>query len=961
MADQKQNPQGATTFASLRDALQSELDQLKKNRHEITLFEGVQAGTCADHFYYRFEVPEDLFLHPIEFASFSVGSSQQIAIKGRLVDIDNQFLTVALPIDFGPYLPEVGCTWNYEQHLLPVLSRLPSAGHASFIASLLFNPSDDLNSQSKLFDPHFTPQTPENQSQAITKILQTRVSFLWGPVNTGKTRVLALLALNYVKAGKKVLFVSTKNAHVDHALLQTVDLSQQIAADLSPMVVRMGFPSATSISQTGQHSFEQQMMLLRNEKRKVFQERVQLLNRYQTVRVKQCLNEDFFAKIQAMRERLGEIKKQADQIANDVEVLRATLQSQQSASMIEKLKKGFSKDDQALAQKQLSEKQQAHKRLLSLQQSLSNEITLTESNSPITAEEMKEYRFAMKRIEELGGPDRVTQAVEEFAAIDEIAELKKKSLVCATVQSALADERLKGFLFDVVLVDDAETIQLPALTALATYAKDQLVVAGDPFQLEPGSFSKDILAEAWLRRDIFLHVARTEQLHTLFDWTEQNTRWVIPLRAQFAATPTLPLFAASVLFDDKINVFVPPQAKGRVYFIDTSTLRSTSKQYLGRKKILPSNELHTKHVIDCIKHLLLSSEYKTTEIGVVLPFGGPTFYTKLQLRMNGMDRIEVGTPESFHGTKKRAIIFDTTMAGVDHTMKQIDDRKSGEHRIARLLNTVFSCVGEDLYVLADMNHFRSVYKDRLFTRLLLLLQAQAEQPPSFSGAVKKFEGLEWDQVEALLSESQQGLRASAVGVAQPKTTATKEDVEHALRMKMMAQQGGKPVVGATNVDRETHDTVVRILGVRNDLNLLTQYIGGDVLFGSSLSAVRAVERLPHDFCQSEKAFREIMERWNLIIYELSGGHKADHSYFSKKSPEARVRHDIRNLRVFYGSDVEAAIEEGKQKIAVEVSRVFQELLGKTQPSNPSEWSKAYLSFLAKLETYLFWISEQIRR
>jgi len=94
---------------------------------------------------------------------------------------------------------------------------------------------------------------------------------------------------------------------------------------------------------------------------------------------------------------------------------------------------------------------------------------------------------------------------------------------------------------------------------------------------------------------------------------------------------------------------------------------------------------------------------------------------------------------------------------------------------------------------------------------------------------------------------------------------------------------------------------------------------------------------------------------------MSGGSKTDLSYFSRQAPEARVRHDIRNLRTFYASDVEAAIEEGKQKIAVEVSRVFQELLGKAQPGNPAEWSTAYLNFLSKLELYLVWISEQVRR
>jgi hypothetical protein len=94
---------------------------------------------------------------------------------------------------------------------------------------------------------------------------------------------------------------------------------------------------------------------------------------------------------------------------------------------------------------------------------------------------------------------------------------------------------------------------------------------------------------------------------------------------------------------------------------------------------------------------------------------------------------------------------------------------------------------------------------------------------------------------------------------------------------------------------------------------------------------------------------------------MSGGTKADMSFFASKGPEGRVRQDIRNLHAFYSSDVEAAIEEGKKKIAVEVARVFQELLGKSKPDNPAEWSTAYLNFLKRLEAYLSWISEQVRR
>ena len=923
---------------------------------------GTAVGSFADHFYYRFEIPEDLFPETIERATFTVGQAQPVVVAGKIIAIDNQFMTVALPNDLGPLLPEIKCIWSYEEHLKPLLEAIPADDSVSQTAALLFNPANEANKDVAPFEPQFLPQTPPNHVEVATKVLQNRVSLLWGPILTGKTHLLALIAANYLKAGKRVLFVTNTNDHVDATLLKTVEIAQQLGFDLSKSAARVGFSSPLFLSRIAPYSFEHQVATLRAEKRKIFQERVTLLQKYWQVRIKQALNEGFYVRVQGMRDRVAELRKQSEQLGKEMDSFREVIQRHQTASVIEKLKKGYTKEELALAQKQLGDKQQAQKRLASLQQSLQTEIALIESGGPVSADEMKEYRLAMNRMEELGGLEKVTQAVDEFVTIDEASQLKWKQFVCTSVWTAFCDPRMRGLHYDLVLVDDAETVYLPALTALATLAKDKLVVAGDPYQLEPESFTKNELAERWLHKDIFLYTARTEQLNKLFDWTEHNASWAILLGSHFATTPKLSLFTASVLFDDRINVFASPETKGNIWFVDTSELKSTCKQYLGRKKILPYNELHTRRVIECVKNAVLESGCRPEEIGIIVPFPGPTFFIKLQLRILGMQNIEVGTPQSFRGRRKRAIVFDTTMAGVDYTMKQIDDKKIGEHRIARLFNTVFSCVGEDLYVIADMNHFRSLYKDRLFTRLLMLLQAEAEQRNSFPSAVKKFDGLEWDQVQALFASSPDGAPAVRKPAAQTLAGGQKEDAELALKMKMMArQQGGKPAVGSRNIEREIHDAVIRILGYRTDVNLLSQYVGGDLLFRSSPETEKGALKLPTEFCQGEKDFREITERWNLIVYEMSGGSKTDLSYFSRQAPEARVRHDIRNLRTFYASDVEAAIEEGKQKIAVEVSRVFQELLGKAQPGNPAEWSTAYLNFLSKLELYLVWISEQVRR
>jgi hypothetical protein len=572
-----------------------------------------------------------------------------------------------------------------------------------------------------------------------------------------------------------------------------------------------------------------------------------------------------------------------------------------------------------------------------------------------------EFKEVIKRIDELGGFETVTKAVEDFIAVDERSLLQSKLFIATGISAALIDPAIRGQQFDLVIVDEAQRVNLPTLAALSTLAREKLIISGDPFEVEPETVLKNDPLEQWLQRDIFLQVANTTDLHKLFEWSEKNPRWSILMKSQYATAPKLSSFMASVLFDEKINVFAPLQAKGKIYFIDTSKVRPFCKQLLGKKTYFPYNELHTKQVVECVKYALVKHDRCAMDIGVILPFIGPTLHTKLQLRIQGIKNVEVGTPQSFCNRQKSAIIFDTTMAGVDYTMSAIDDKKIGEHKIARLFNTVLSCVKDDLYIIADMSHFKFLYQDRLFTRLLLLLQAQADELPSFTEAVRKFDEMDHKERTILFAQSREKLQTA------PQTTpaAPKEavDRELELQMKMMAKQWETKLAAnaGTNIERAVYTAVNRVLGWRTDINFVSQFVGGDLIFRNSFATEESVYKLPLDTCENEKHFREVMERWNHLIYEMSGGQKTDLSFFASKGPEARVRQDIHNLRAFYSSEVEAAIEEGKKKVAVEVARVFQELLGKNKPGNPSEWATAYLNFLTRLEAYLSWVSEQIRR
>ncbi|MEX2088993.1 MAG: AAA domain-containing protein [Bacteroidota bacterium] len=957
-----QQPSITELFAQFANTLRSEEALLAKARTELTLFGGVFLGSFAHHHYYRFEIPEDVYLRGVENAQFIFSHLQPVTIEGRFINLENQFLTVALPMEFGPILPEIKCRWSHGESLQPVFTALSSPPQDHPVADMLFRPEEGLNALPEPGEPVFLPTTSAEQKEAIQRVLNNRVSFLWGPILSGKTQVLALLAAHYVRAGKKILFVANTNDRVDETLLRTIDVCTQLGFDQKREMTRVGLPLQFESKILGSYSLEYEVDTQKGEKKKGFEEQVSLLQAYWRTKVHQYLYEDFYVKLSELRERANENKRKLDKMNEEIAGTKETIHRAQNASMMEKLKKGFSNEERDAAQKLLAEKQALQKKLQSMQQALTTELMRTEAQAPIESDETRAYQMAVKQIGELGGLNKVGDSIEEFAAVDELALLRSKRFVATTITTALTDPRLKEFNFDVVIVDDAETVQLPVMAALALMAKERMVVAGDPYQVGPECISPSGPATELLTQDIFLHVAQTDQLNKLFDWSQQHPQWSIFLSSHFATTPKLSLFVASVLFDDRINVFASPHAKGKVYVIDTHDLRSSCRQYFGKKKIIPHNDAQTKKVIEAVKHALMEPGRSAADVGVILPFAGTTMYTKLQLRLNAIRNVEVGTPQSFRGRRKKAIIFDLVMAGADYTMRPIDDRKIGEHRIARLFNSVFSCVEEDLYVIADMAHFKGVYRDRLITKLLMLLQVQADGAAPYVTSAKRFDDLEWDDRAKILDgqrEDQQGVLAAQMKSRQP---SQQLDVESAMRMKMMAkQQAISQQAAARDFVRETYHAVTRVVAYRKDANLLSQSVGGDVLFRSSLATELAAARLPLDVCQSEEEFRKIMERWNQMIYEMSGAGKTDLSFFARQTPEARVRFDINNLKAYYSSDVEAVLEEGKHRVATQVTKVFQECLGKPQPANPAEWSTAYLNFLSKMESYLGWISEQLRK
>ena len=945
-------------YRELTKALQEELNELNKARREVTLFSGEFLGTFAEQYYYRFEIPEHIWLRNIVHVTFTFGKSDPVVMSSTIVTIDNQFLIVALPFDFGAVIPEIQCSWSYDEHLLPIVTLL-SSDNSSAIASKLFGLDIASNNFISNIELQFSPDATEEHRVAAQKIVQNIVSFLWGSYGAGKTDVLTYLALNYLKVQKKVLFLTSTCEQADDVIQKIIAEGLRLGVDVPTETRRVGLPSFFNIDAARNVSFDAEIEAKRKQLQQKSSEQFKMFYSFSSSRIKQILFETHYVKIDELKEKVEEKKRQLFQVSGELSTSQDNVKRIQNASMLERMKKGFGKADLELAQKQYQEKLALQKRLLSIQQSMLSEIAKLEAQAPLTPEQLKEYESTLKRIQAHGGVEKVKQAVDEQSKINRTELLQAKKLLVTSLDVFLSDRSFESLQFDIVLVDNAERMNLADLAVVAQRAAGQLVVTGDPFLLEPESYAKTHLISRYLQQDIFSHLTGTNELTKLFDWSNSHQESSVFLLSPSSQSPHSVSVLLSKVFPDKFNSIGATKPRGRIFFVDTSYLHSSCRQYLGRKKILPFNDLQTKKVVECVKHAIMEPNRVAADVGVVLPAAGITLYTKLQLRLQGIHNVEVGTPQSLADRRKKAIIFDTAMAGADYTLRSLDDRKSGEQYVTRFLTTVLSCASEDVYILADVGHFQTRYKDRLITSLLGYLQSYSSSTSVFQQAAKKFDELEWNQRKPLY-EFRRTVSTAAVIQEAPKAERTKEDIERELHAKMAAAQSAKPKITGRNYEMETYVAVHRILGWLTDINLLSQYIGEDAHFRHTLASEQAAARLPIDYCQNEKQFSDIMQRWDLLVYQMSGADKNDHNFF-KQTAETRVRWDINALKVYHSADVEAVMEEGRKKLATTVGKIFQDCVGKPQPASPVEWSTAYLNFLTRMEKYLQWIAAEVRK
>jgi hypothetical protein len=209
-------------------ALRALIDELRKRTkvgQQVQLQNGCRVTIDGEDAAYQFAWAgdEDLF----EGANVKAIADGRHTV-GRLVSITPLQLVVALDDDFGPNVSQCALFVDNTAMLEALANRLkdiadkkPASFNLDLAEDAVANRSEEAPVAEVL--PELLNGLLPLQAKAVQMAAGNRVTYLWGPPGTGKTRALGALARHFSAAEKKILIASNTNQAVDQVLRQLCD------------------------------------------------------------------------------------------------------------------------------------------------------------------------------------------------------------------------------------------------------------------------------------------------------------------------------------------------------------------------------------------------------------------------------------------------------------------------------------------------------------------------------------------------------------------------------------------------------------------------------------------------------------------------------------------------------------------------------------------------------------------
>ena len=719
-------------FVSGLDALINEMRREGSGSRRYELEHGRIVDTQAGDPIYAFPFSEEAEIFEEARIEIAVEGRRS---KGQVVSISEGTILISLEDNLGPSIRRCILLIDNTALIEALKDRLDQVGKGELNLSTSLADSvvsEEIDGSEVL--PISVPPHELNDSQhvALRLMLQRGISYLWGPPGTGKTQTLSVGIQAAFDVGKRILVCSNTNQAVDQLIFKLCRHLESLkhAAFEEGKVLRLGnivLPElrdkyASYVTTDGiierlskelrerQRRLEEQVALI-DAKSASTNRMLQLFAQFDRIESERAsLNQQLNTHLTATRaaatvferaqQKIKESNAELQQWKGAGALRRVFLRSQEK--IINDLRRAESEmaRQEAIVRNSTAEGEALESKRNEVQSSIEALA------SRLSGQDRNELEKARQAIDGERRP-LVTelQEIAQRLAEMEASIMREARVIGTTIAKSYLQAREIGR-FDVVVIDEASMVLLPALYFAAGLSTERVVVSGDFRQLPPILPSRQQAIHDLIGQDVFKSAG--------IDGKTPDPRYAL-LEIQYRMTDEICRLIATDMYQGRLSTAQgrkrpdgprpPAPYDGALTIIDSSRLWPFESRNIFKSRF---NLLNALLIRNLVGHLASNGFLDSSQaLGVCTPYAAQAKLLQKLIGDMGPDanQAKAGTVHRYQGDEKRMMILDIPESvgpswGIGLFVQGIPP----EHVGARLINVAVSRAQEHLVVLANLTY-----------------------------------------------------------------------------------------------------------------------------------------------------------------------------------------------------------------------------------------------------------------
>jgi ssDNA-binding Zn-finger/Zn-ribbon topoisomerase 1 len=659
---------------------------------------------------------------------------------GQIVSISEGTLTISLDDQFEPSIQRCILLIDNTALIEALKERLEQIGRSELqlslpLADCVVSDKQTLSQVSPIEVPTQKEQKEqkelnESQSKTLRFMLGRSVSYLWGPPGTGKTETLAPVIQAAFDADKRILVCSNTNQAVDQLIYKLCKhLTTDHLALKDGKILRIGkivleklhdeYKSHVTID--GIVKRFSQDLKLRQQKLEVQVARLDAkattIDRVLQLFVQLAKEKEELASLRQRHvEQIG-ITKTAlnarDQARTRLQEFEAEKGKYESAGT---LRRTFMRaEEKIIADIQRAKSEVEHQESWARNAAFETKTLETKYNelraeferlaNSLAGHDQEQLKGSRKELEEQRQPfvSELQDIARKLAEL-ETSIMREARVIGMTVTKAYLQVRDIGR-FDVVVIDEASMVLLPALYFAAALSTERVIISGDFRQLPPIVPSKQQAIHDIIGHDVF-QSAGIE--------TGKEPQCVM-LNTQYRMTDKICRLISKGMYDGELITAenrTPPKGPrppapydGPLTIVDTSRLWPFENKNAFRSRF---NLLHALLIRNLVGHLAARGFVNDTKaLGVCTPYAAQAKLLQKILEDKSLraEYVSAATVHAYQGDEKRMMILEVPESigasrGVGLFVQGVPPYDIG----ARLINVAVSRAQEHLVIFANLTY-----------------------------------------------------------------------------------------------------------------------------------------------------------------------------------------------------------------------------------------------------------------